>query len=73
MALWDDSDEARSRGEVWGYAHAGAMMQNAYLHAASQNWSAVVRAFFDGEKLKTLLKLAPRQRVVLTQSIGPRE
>ena len=73
MALWEDSDESRREGEVWGYAHAGAMMQNAYLHAAAQSWSAVVRGLFDGGKLKTLLKLAPKQRVVLTQSIGPRE
>jgi nitroreductase len=70
MALWEDSGES---GEVWGYAHAGAMMQNAYLHAAAQNWSAVVRGFFDGKKLGALLKLTPKQRVVLTQSIGPRE
>lgn len=73
LALWDDSAEARGQGEVWGYAHAGAMMQNAYLHAAAQGWSAVVRGFFDGGKLAALLKLSPRQRVVLTQSVGPRK
>jgi nitroreductase len=69
MALWGDSDP--SAGEAMGYAHAGAMMQNVYLHAAAQGWSAVVRGLFDGEKLKTLLRLAPTQRVTLTQSVGP--
>ena len=71
LSLWDDSDQARRQGEVWGYSHTGAMMQNAYLHAAAQNWSAVVLGSFDGDKLKTLLKLTPKQRVLLTQSVGP--
>jgi len=71
MALWDDSDQIRREGEILGYIHTGAMMQNAYLHAAAQGWSAVVRGLFDGDNLKTLLSLSPTQRVTLTQSVGP--
>jgi nitroreductase len=71
MALWDDSDQSRSSGEAWGNVHTGTMVQNVYLHAAAKKWSAVVRGMFDGEKLKTLLKLTPKQRVTITQSVGP--
>ena len=71
MALWDDSDQSRREGSIWGYAHAGSMTQNVHLHAAARGWSAVVRGLFDGEKLGALLNLTPMQRVVLTQSAGP--
>jgi nitroreductase len=71
LALWDDTDQRSA--EMMGAAHAGAMMQNVYLHAAAQGWSAVVRGMFDGEKLKTMLNLPATQRVVLTHSVGPGE
>ena len=73
LALWDDSGQSHREGEVWGYAHAGSMTQSAHLHAAARDWGAVVRGLFDGGKLKTLLKLAPRQRVTLTMSVGPQK
>ncbi len=71
MRLWQSSKEEREDGSVWGYVHAGAMMENAYLYATSQSWSVVVRGMFDGQKLRNLLGLPPEQNVVLTQSIGP--
>lgn len=69
MSLWQDHPE---RGRNWGYAHAGAMMQNAYLFAAGQGWSAVVRGMFEQDKLKALLKLTDQQFVRLVHSIGPK-
>ncbi|MCR4818109.1 MAG: nitroreductase family protein [Fretibacterium sp.] len=56
----------------WGYAHTGAIVQNAYLYAASQGWNSVVRGSFDQAKLSKLLKLSEGQAVTLVQSIGPR-
>lgn len=70
MKHWDDSPE---RGKEWGLIHTGAMMQNAYLYAASQDWSAVARGYFVQEDLKKLLKLSDSQFVRLTQSIGPKK
>lgn len=71
MSLWQESPASAERGRNWGYAHAGAMMQNAYLYAAGQGWAVVVRGMFDQDKLKELLNLSNMQFVRLTQSIGP--
>lgn len=68
LGFWDDSPE---RGRDWGFAHAGAMMQNAYLFSAGKGWSAVVRGMFDQDVLKKLLNLPDTQQVRLVQSIGP--
>lgn len=70
MSLWPEPDQAE-RGREWGFAHTGAMMQNAYLYAAGQGWSAVVRGMFDQDGLKKLLKLSDTQFVRLVHSIGP--
>ena len=72
MSFWQDSPDQPERGLHWGFAHSGAMMQNAYLYAAGQGWSAVVRGLFDQDKLKALLKLSDSQFVRLVQSVGPK-
>lgn len=72
MRFWEESPEQLERGRDWGFAHTGAMMQNAYLYAAGQGWSAVVRGWFDQNRLKPLLKLTDKQFVRLVQSIGPK-
>ena len=72
LSLWQDSPEMAERGSDWGFAHAGAMAQNAYLYAASQGWSAVVRGSFDQEALAKLMKLNDKQVIRLIHSIGPK-
>lgn len=66
-------EDRRDIAPAYGMMHAGAMMQSAGLYAASKGWSCVVRAFFDGDVLRDLLKLPENQRVVITQTIGPAE
>ena len=53
-----------------GMFHSGAIMQNVYLFAASQNWNCVVQGSFDNTKLRELLKLTETQTITLLQSIG---
>lgn len=72
MRFWEENPEQAVVGRDWGFAHTGAMMQNAYLFAASRGWSAVVRGWFRQEELKPLLKLTDKQFVRLVQSIGPK-
>ena len=74
-SLWSLWESMKTSDEVfhrWGFAHAGAAVQNAYLYAASQGWNAVVRGSFDQKKLSQLLKLSEGQTVTLVQSIGPK-
>lgn len=72
MSLWQDSPQQPERGRDWGFAHAGEMTQNAYLYAAGQGWSAVIRGLFDQAVMKDLLQLSDNQFVRLVQSIGPK-
>lgn len=55
-----------------GMFHSGAIMQNVYLFAASQNWNCVVQGSFDNAKLRELLKLTDTQTITLLQSVGMR-
>lgn len=55
-----------------GMFHSGAIMQNVYLFAASQNWNCVVQGSFDNAKLRELLKLNDSQTITLLHSIGVR-
>lgn len=73
MNLWKDSPERYERGRDWGFAHTGEMTQNAYLYAAGQGWSAVVRGMFEQDVMKELLQLPEDHHVRLVHSIGPRE
>lgn len=55
-----------------GMIHSGAIMQNVYLFAATQNWNCVAQGSFDNAKLRELLKLNDTQTITLLQSIGTR-
>lgn len=69
--LWSKSDREKEVGVGFGYSHAGAMMQNGYLFAAARGWAAVIRAYFDEEKISDLLDLDDNLRVRLVLSVGP--
>jgi Nitroreductase len=72
MMLWQDSPQHLERGRDWGFTHAGAMTQNAYLYASGQGWSAVIRGMFDQNDMKELLQLSDEQFVRVVHSIGPK-
>jgi nitroreductase len=66
------TEERRHLASTYGPMHAGLMMQSAGLYAAARDWSCVVRAGFDAGEVANLLQLPESQKVVITQSIGPR-
>ena len=71
MDAWKDKPEIPKEAIVqMGMYHTGAIMQNVYLFAASQNWNCVVQGTFDNSKLRELLKLNENQRITLMQSVG---
>ena len=70
LSAWKGKEIPREAIEKMGYSHAGAIMQNAYLYAASQGWNAVVRGSFEREKLSKLMQLNENQIIVLAHSIG---
>lgn len=72
MNFWQDKPGQDGRGRDWGFAHAGEMAQNAYLYAAGQGWSAVIRGLFEQDVLKDLLGLPEKHFVRLVQSVGPK-
>ena len=55
-----------------GGIHAGAIMQNVYLHCAAQGLGTVVRDNIDRDALAKVLKLKPTQKIVIAQSVGAR-
>ena len=55
-----------------GGIHAGAIMQNVYLHCAAQGLGTVVRDNIDRDALAKVLKLKPPQQIVIAQSVGAR-
>ncbi|MBQ7263950.1 MAG: SagB/ThcOx family dehydrogenase [Synergistaceae bacterium] len=71
-SLWEDVPAPSERVARWGFAHTGALMQDAGLFAASKGWSCVVRGSFDQERVAGILGLKEGQSVTLVQSIGPR-
>jgi len=52
------------------WANAGFMSQNVYLVCASKDFSTVIRAMIDRDKLQNELGLNPMQRIILGQTIG---
>lgn len=50
--------------------HSGAVSQNISLYCASSGLNTVVRASFDEEKLRSLLRLQDDERIIMAQSIG---
>ncbi len=72
LKAWESEQKPRETIERWGFAHAGAVMQNVYLFAASKGWNAIVRGSFDENKLRSILELKTHQIITLVQSAGPR-
>lgn len=56
--------------DVYAAACAGAIAQNVYLFCAAEGLSTVVRGWFDRAALAKAARLGPRQRVLLTQTVG---
>lgn len=67
-----DRVDARDEEERRFYcaADAGCIAQNVYLFCASEGLGTVVRGLIDRRRLASLLRLRPRQRVVLAQTVG---
>ena len=57
-------------GKDMACADCGFISQNVYLFCASENLGTVVRGYFDKDELHKLLKLAEKQEVILTQTVG---
>ncbi len=56
------------------FTHTGSIVQNVYLHCASEGLATVVRLWFDKPALEKKMKLRPDQYAVLVQSVGyPRQ
>ena len=72
LSAWKPFPQLAGKAPEFGLVHAGSMAQNAYLYAAAQGWSAVVRGSFDAAAVAKLLKLTDAQQVKLIQSVGPR-
>ncbi len=51
-------------------ADAGCIAQNVYLFCASEGLGTVVRGLLDRRQLARTMGLAPRQRVLLAQTVG---
>ncbi len=51
-------------------ADCGFIAQNVYLFCASEGLAAVVRGLIERDKLSTLLKLKPEQKIILSQTVG---
>jgi nitroreductase len=51
-------------------ACVGAIAQNVYLFCAAEGLATVVRGWFDRAALGKVVRLGPKQRVLLTQTVG---
>jgi SagB-type dehydrogenase family enzyme len=60
-----DEDKLRYTSLDTGY-----ISQNVYLFCASEGLASVARGLVDRQGLAKILKLRPRQKIVLTQSVG---
>jgi nitroreductase len=56
--------------DTYAAACAGAIAQNVYLFCAAEGLATVVRGWFDRTALGKVARLGPRQRVLLTQTVG---
>ena len=61
--------EAAQR-EAFAYVAAGAIAQNVYLFAASNQLSTVIRTWIDREAIAEALGLTHDQQVLLSQTVG---
>ncbi|MFZ6033870.1 MAG: SagB/ThcOx family dehydrogenase [Melioribacter sp.] len=51
-------------------ADCGFIAQNVYLYCASEGLAVVVRGLIERDKLSSLLKLKPEQKIILSQTVG---
>ena len=56
--------------EMYASAAAGAIAQNVYLYAASNDLSSVIRAWIDRSAIADALGLSHDQQVLLSQTVG---
>lgn len=56
--------------DFWSAADVGFIAQNLYLYCASEGLASGVRAMIDRPALAKLMKLRPRQKILLAQSAG---
>jgi nitroreductase len=61
---------SREQRDIYAAACAGAIAQNVYLFCAAEGLATVVRGWFDRAGLGRAARLGPRQRVLLTQTVG---
>lgn len=68
LAKMKDTNEETSM--LYAGIHAGCIIQNIYLHCASEGLNTVTRASFDNQMLAKLLNLTGKQKVVMAQTVG---
>ncbi|MBZ5496585.1 MAG: nitroreductase family protein [Acidobacteriia bacterium] len=56
--------------EFWSAADVGFISQNVYLYCASEGLVSGVRAMIDRPALAKIMKLRPKQKILLAQSAG---
>lgn len=64
------ADLSKQVKEIFAGMTAGAMSHNIYLWCASEGLNTVVRASFDQEGMKKVLKLSDTEEVLLVQTVG---
>ncbi|MBR1485910.1 MAG: nitroreductase family protein, partial [Synergistaceae bacterium] len=72
LKTWN-GEKPRETIERWGFSHAGAIMQNVYLFAASKGWNCAVRGTFEEDQIRKILGLNKNHIITLVQSVGPYE
>jgi nitroreductase len=56
--------------DTWSAMDVGFIAQNVYLFSASEGLACGVRALIDRPALAKIMKLRPKQRILLAQSVG---
>jgi len=56
--------------DFWSAADVGYISQNVYLFSASEGLVSGVRALIDRPALAKIMKLRPKQKILLAQSVG---
>ena len=72
LDAWQNVKVPKEAAVRMGMYHSGAIMQNVYLYASSQNWNNCVQGSFDEARLRELLKLKDSQTIMLLHSVGVR-
>ncbi|HOW58784.1 MAG TPA: SagB/ThcOx family dehydrogenase [Candidatus Omnitrophota bacterium] len=64
------SGDSEQDANFYSNTDTGYISQNVYLYCASEGLATVVLGWIDRDQINTILKLRPRQRVILTQPVG---